>query len=510
MTEDISPAAYTEQRLNELQKIENWYPHHFEISLNIVDYRKKYNHLQTDEILLDVTESIAGRIQFIRTYGAKLYFMELESNEHTIQVLGNAKYRENQLVEFEMEKKMLRRGDIVGIIGHPNRSSKGELSIMPLKVVLLAPCLHSIPKNIKGLSDAGARFEKRYLDFILHPENRQIFRTRSKIMKFIRNFLDDRDFMEVETPILSTKVGGANAKPFVTQHNELGKEMYMRIAPELYLKQLIIGGFERIYEIGKQFRNEGIDASHNPEFVSIEIYQAYADYNEMMVLVEQIFSEMALLIFGSYEFSYELANNTKNTKKTINIDFTPPFQKLDFIIDLQKYGNFSFPPEVLSDLSSENSRLYLIELCTKLNIECREPKTTPRLLDKLVGTFLEPLCMEKPTFIINHPQIISPLAKYHRENNMLTERFELFIGGMEFANAYTELNDPRIQNKCFEKQANDKKMNDPEAMPNDHDYVTALEYGLPPTGGLGIGIDRLVMLMTNQSVIREVITFQPC
>lgn len=500
--------SYMMQRLDELQQIPEWYPHHFSVSMSLMEYKQKYDFLKPDEILFDVTESVAGRIQFIRTSGSKLYFADLESNEVTLQILSNVMYRENK-AEFDMEKKIIKRGDVVGVIGYPTRSSKGELSIIPKKVILLAPCLHPIPKNIDGLSDVGLRFQKRYLDLMLHHDKRKIFKTRSNIMKYIRNFLDDRDYIEVETPILSVKVGGANAKPFITHHNDFNKEMFMRIAPELYLKQLVIGGLERVYELGKQFRNEGIDQSHNPEFTSIELYQAYADYNDMMMMTEQFFSALVLKNNGSHILSYDLVNHTTGETKNVNIDFSPPFQKLDFIKDLQLHGKFEFPPEVISDLGNEMARQFLIKLCDERNINCADPKTTPRLLDKLVGTYLEPLC-HNPTFIINHPQIMSPLAKYHRDDRNLTERFELFILGTEYANAYTELNDPRIQKICFEKQAMDKSMGDVEAQPTDNDFVTAMEHGLPPTGGLGIGIDRLIMLLTNQNSIKEVITFQPC
>ena len=487
-------ADYKNLRLLELESIKNLYPHSFRIIKTLENYRSCYHDLNNDETLTNI-EYVSGRIKAIRSSGCKLYFAVIESDGVQLQVLANAKYYDDK-DEFALHKRILRRGDIIGAIGLPTRSSKGELSILPNSVVLLAPCLYSIPNTIENVfTDDGLRFKQRYLDFIIHPDHRQIFKIRALILRFIRRYLDDRDFIEVETPILSTKVGGANAKPFITHHNDLDKPMNMRIAPELYLKQLIIGGFERVYEIGKQFRNESIDASHNPEFTSIEMYQTYADYFDMIHTVEELLSSLIMSITGSYTVQYG----------SVKIDFIPPFKQLDLISSLQSLGGFTLP----KDLESEEARQFLINTCQERNIICSDPKTIPRLLDKLVGVYIEPLCIN-PTFIINHPQIMSPLAKYHRENNSLTERFELFIGGREYANAYTELNDPRVQKSCFEGQAKDKSLGDTEAQINDDDFIKALEYGLPPTGGLGIGIDRLVMLLTNQSSIKEVITFQPC
>lgn len=504
---EIDNNDYYNQRMMDLAQLQNPYPHIFKTTKTLEIYRKTYEHLQSDEILENVLEHVAGRIQFIRMAGSKLFFVVIESDGQFLQILANAKYY-SSMESFLNDKKLFGRGDIIGVAGHPTRSSKGELSILPKTITLLAPCLHQIPKNVtKGLCDDGLRFGQRYLDLILHKENREIFKTRASILRLIRRYLDDRDFVEVETPILSVKVGGANAKPFITHHNDLHKEMYMRIAPELYLKQLVIGGLEKIYELGKQFRNESIDKTHNTEFSSIEIYQAYADYMDMLTMVEDMLSSIVMSINGSYILKYDLVDDSENVK-TIEIDFTPPFKRFDLISDLQRMADFVFPTEILNDLGSENSRQFLINICKERGVHCADPKTVPRLLDKLVGEYLEPLCTN-PTFIMNHPQIMSPLAKYHRDDNILTERFELFIAGREYANAYTELNNPIVQKSCFEKQAKDKSMGDDEAQMVDDDFVKALEFGLPPTGGLGIGIDRFVMLLTNQHSIKEVITFRP-
>ena len=503
-------SKYHDQRIKELSILTNLYPHKFDMTKSLKEYKLKYEHLKNNEILSDTIENLTGRIQLIRSSGSKLYFAIIESDEITLQVLGNFKYNDNS-ESFNLEKKLLKRGDIIGVIGYPTRSNKGELSILVKNITILAPCLRILPKVNdfeKGLSDINLRFSQRYLDFILHPENRKIFKIRAQAIKYIRQYLDDRDFIEIETPIISVKIGGANARPFETHYHDLNKDMYLRIAPELYLKQLIIGGFNKIYELGKQFRNENLDSIHNPEFQTVEIYQAFADYTDMMVMTENIFSELIYKIFGTHKIIYNHVDYEKQTNQLRELDFSLPFQKLDLIEDLQKYGKFEFPDEILSDFNSEKSKQFLQQICVDRNINCSEPQTIPRLLDKLVGTYLEPLCIN-PTFIINHPQIMSPLSKYHRSNNNLTERFELFICGREFANAYTELNDPFIQKSCFENQEKNKQNGDLESQSIDNDYVLALQYGLPPTGGLGIGIDRLVMLLTNQSSIKEVITFTP-
>ena len=506
---EVSDDEYRTQRLADLAVIPNQYPHKFKPTVALDMYRQLYDSLKPDEIMTSRFESVAGRIQTIRIAGSKLYFAVIESDGITLQVLANANHYDS-LEAFATDKRSLRRGDIIGVCGYPTRSSKGELSILPKSVILLAPCLHSIPKDgANGFTDDGLRFKQRYLDMIVHPEVRNIFKTRAKVNRFIRSHLDALSYIEIETPILSTKIGGANARPFKSFHNDLNREMYMRISPELYLKKLVIGGLERIYELGKQFRNESLDCSHNTEFSSIEIYSTYSDYQDMLKITEELFSGLAVLVHGSYKFDYDLVNHSTGEKKVLTLDFTPPFQQLNLMSDLEKFGDFKFPPEILKDLGNEESRQYLIKLCEEKNVKCSDPKTVPRLLDKLIGEFLEPLCMERPTFIMNHFQIMSPLAKHHRDNPIYTERFELFIVGFELANAYSELNNPKIQQLCFEKQAEDKVNGDVEAQDNDLDYVKALEYGLPCCGGLGIGIDRLVMLLTNKSILKEVLTFLP-
>ncbi|XP_010672233.2 lysine--tRNA ligase isoform X1 [Beta vulgaris subsp. vulgaris] len=527
--EDMDPTQYFENRVKFLdaQKAAgiNPYPHKFHVTLSIAGYIEKYGGLNNGDHLEDVQVSLAGRIMSKRASSSKLFFYDLHGSGAKVQVMADARTSELDEAEFSKFHASVKRGDIVGVTGYPGKSMRGELSIFPKSFVELSHCLHMMPRqkavaasenaNVKKgdswvpgstrnpelyiLKDQETRYRQRYLDLMLNGEVREIFRTRSRVISYIRRFLDDRGFLEVETPMMNMIPGGAAARPFVTYHNDLNMKLFMRIAPELYLKELVVGGLDCVYEIGKQFRNEGIDLTHNPEFTTCEFYEAFADYNDIMERTEEMLSGMVKEMTGGYVIKYH-ANGLD--KEPIEIDFTPPFRRIDMIEGLEKVANLSIP----KDLASEETNKYLIEACAKYDVKCLPPQTTTRLLDKLVGHFLEETCVN-PSFIINHPQIMSPLAKWHRSKPGLTERFELVVNKHELCDAYTELNDPVVQRQRFAEQLKDRQSGDDEAMALDETFCTALEYGLPPTGGWGMGIDRLIMWLTDSQNIKEVLLF---
>ncbi len=440
---------------------------------------------------------LAGRMVSQRAHG-KTLFADLADRTGRIQLY----LRKDEVGEESFELlSLFDIGDWIGVEGELFRTRMGEVSVWVRSVVLLAKSLRPLPLGkeeidqetgerhiYSGFADVEQRYRQRYADLAVHPEVREVFLTRSRIVTAIRQFLDSRDFVEVETPILQPLYGGATARPFTTHHYALDMPLYLRIADELYLKRLIVGGFERVYEIGKDFRNEGISRTHNPEFTMLEFYQAYADYEEMMTLVEDLLLTLVREVTGgASEIVYQ----------GVRLDFTGPFRRLGYHDALRHYGNLE-----IRDLDDEALR----DAARSLGIEGVELMNRPKLVDELFGELVEPH-LDQPVFIVDFPREISPLAKPKRGDPELVERFELMVAGREIANAFSELNDPLDQRERFEAQARLKAAGDEEAQSFDEDYLRALEYGMPPTGGVGIGIDRLVMLLTDQASIRDVILF---
>ena len=464
-----------------------------------------YQDLKKGEEKRGVNVCIAGRVYNKRVSGTNLIFYEIRVEGVKVQVMCQA-HNVTSSVPFSVQHEHIRTGDIVGVIGFPGRTNPksrldGELSIIATEIILLAPCLHAIPTKRYGYGfrDKEQRYRQRYLDLIMNETTRNVFVTRSKIVRYIRNFFDSRDFMEVETPMMNAIAGGATAKPFVTHHNDLDMDFFMRIAPELYLKMLVVGGLDRVYELGRQFRNESIDLTHNPEFTTCEFYWAYADYYDLMTLTEELLSGLVKYVTGGYETTF-----TTQGGETYNINWKAPWRRVEIIPALEEATNEKFPPG--DQLHTHESNEFLLRILKKTGIECRPPLTNARMLDKLAGVFIEENCVN-PTFITGHPQMMSPLAKYHRVEPGLCERFEAFVCKKEIVNAYTELNDPFDQRLRFEEQAQQKSQGDDEAQAADENFLTSLEYGLPPTGGWGMGIDRLVMFLTDNYNIKEVLAF---
>ena len=430
------------------------------------------------------TVKVSGRLVAVRGHG-KASFAHVTDMSGKIQIyfrqdaMGEAKYEELHLADI---------GDIIGVEGTVFRTQRGEISVKAATFTFLAKALRPLPEKFHGLKDVEMRYRQRYLDLIMNPEVKDTFVKRSRIISTLRQLLDEKDFLEVETPMMHGIPGGAAAKPFITHHNALDVDLYMRIAPELYLKRLIVGGFEKVYEVGRVFRNEGVSVKHNPEFTLVEIYQAFGDYNTVMNLTEELVSQIAQRVLGTMKITYQGQE----------IDLTPPWNRMTMADAVKQQTGIDF----LAAASIEEARAW----ADSIHVEYTSGDGIGGILNKAFEEKVEETLIQ-PTFIIGHPTEISPLAKRNKDNGTITDRFEAFIFGREMANGFSELNDPIDQEGRFLKQVEQRESGDDEAHMMDKDYVTALEYGMPPTGGLGIGIDRLVMLLTDSSSIRDVLLF---
>lgn len=427
--------------------------------------------------------SVAGRLMSKRVMG-KASFGHIADSDGDLQLYFS---RDDMGAENYQEFKKLDVGDIIGVKGVVFKTKTGEITVHVEGYTLLVKSLLPLPEKYHGLKDPELRYRQRYVDLIANPGVKDIFVKRSKVVSAIREYLDGEGFFEVETPVLNTLAGGANARPFVTHHNTLDVDMYLRIATELYLKRCIVGGFEKVYEVGRIFRNEGMDPKHNPEFTTVEVYQAYVDYNAMMDLTENLIRYCAMKACGTLDITYQGEK----------LSFAGPWERLTMVEAVRRYVGMDFDTEELSDL---------IAKANAKGLELAADTSWGKVLYEVFDNFVEER-LTGPVFVTDYPVEVSPLAKKKKSDPRLTERFELFIASKEIANAFSELNDPIDQRERFAAQMAAKAQGDEEAQPYDEDFVTALEYGMPPTGGMGMGVDRLVMLLTDSYSIREVLLF---
>jgi len=461
------------------------YGSRFDRSHFSVEIKDKYQNIEHDELLnMNEVVTVAGRIMFIRKMG-KASFFTIKDKLGSIQIyisindLGEDKYNLFKGADI---------GDIVGVTGEVMKTKTGEITIKCLEYTHLVKALRPLPEKFHGLTDVEERYRRRYVDLIMNEDARRVAFMRPKIIRSIQNYLDSLGYVEVETPILGTILGGANARPFITHHNTLDIDMYLRIATELPLKRLLVGGMDAVYEIGRIFRNEGMDKNHNPEFTSIELYKAYSDLEGMMEITENIIANACMEVHGSYDIKW----------KGHDICLAPGYKRVHMVDAIKEKTGINF----FDDMSFEDAK----KLAEEHDIEVEPHFSYGHIINAFFEKYVEDTLIE-PTFVIGHPIEISPLTKKDPKDPRFTQRFELFIVGSEYANAFTELNDPNDQYERFLSQVNEKNLGNEEATEMDLDYVEALEYGMPPAGGMGMGIDRLVMMLTNSETIREVILF---
>ena len=469
-------------KLTELRTTRNAFPNDFRRTAMADHLQREYGQSSKEELEQANKEyAVAGRL--IRNRGA---FLLIQDGADQIQLYVDRKGLSPEVLQ---EIKEWDLGDIVGASGPLHKSGKGDLYINMREARLLTKALRPLPDKYHGLADQELRYRQRYVDLIVNPASRQVFRTRSKVIGFIRDYMSEQGFMEVETPMMQVIPGGAAAKPFVTHHNALDLDMYLRIAPELYLKRLVVGGFERVFEINRSFRNEGLSTRHNPEFTMLEYYWAYADYREAMNLTEDMLRQLTLQVLGDTVVHYQGSD----------YDFSQPFRRITVFDSILAY-NPDISPEQLADEAGAR------EIAGSLGIPLKDSWGLGKVQIEIFEKTVEHL-LDQPTFITAYPTEVSPLARRSDGDPFVTDRFEFFVGGRELANGFSELNDPEDQAQRFLDQVAEKDAGDEEAMHYDHDYIRALEYGMPPTAGEGIGIDRLVMLLTDSPSIRDVLLF---
>lgn len=474
------------EKLNTLRGMGiNPFPNSYDVTYKSHEIAEKFEELEKNETEV----AIAGRIMLYRVMG-KSSFLTIKDAEGTIQA-----YIQRDKVGDEFYntvfKKLIDIGDIVGVKGTVFKTKTGEITIYANELKLLTKSLNPLPEKFHGLTDTELRYRQRYVDLIMNDDVKEAFIKRSKMISAIREVMIENNFLEVETPMMHPLIGGAKAKPFITHHNTLDMTLYLRIAPELYLKRLVVGGFDRVFELNRNFRNEGISTRHNPEFTMMEAYMAYANFHKVMELVEEVFSKVCFKLNGKYTSQY----------KDYEINFKPPFARVPMVDLVKEHSGLDF-----NAIQSDDEAL---EKAKSVGVEIDTSKTKPSKWEVMVAVFEEKVeeKLIQPTFVINYPKAVSPLSKSYPDNPDITERYELFIGGMEMSNGFSELNDPIDQKERFEEQLKAKARGEDETMDMDLDYINALEYGLPPTGGLGIGIDRMAILFLNVVSIRDTILF---